>query len=318
MSSRRAFVGCILALTILVGCSEHRAIPEQELSQILTESLIRQSIISGSETSRRGGKTADTIDYHSAVLSKYGYDLEDFRYTIELMASRKSNPLDGILDKVSKDITLQAEVAETRYEQAKAFDAAALDKYRDTLYISDTIRQDDFEDFRFALTDSLLRGKIKLSITYKTMGDYRYKQKSIKYYLRDKWEKRPDIKTLWLSRSSGGRTTSIEMEINEPQIDSLVLSIEESRPSYIKKADIAKLSRDTSYISKIEITYTPFIEEARERYFRSFYGEDFTLNRPYLPIYDTLDLPAPHSIVVEVDSTYLKPKTQEIEWILER
>ncbi len=318
MSSRRAIALLLLAFTIVVSCSEHKAIPEQELQKIITESLIRQSVINGTNSYRRGSNQVDTIDYHSEVLSKYGYTLEDFRYTIESMARRKSNPLDGILDAVSEDITRQALVAETRYKQAIEFEKAALNKYRDTIYRSDTILRKDFKDFKLEFTDSLVKGVYRISVTYKTMADYRYKQKALKYYFNDILINKPDVKTLWLSRSSGGRTVNVELKVTEKRRDSLVLWLEEVRSSHIKNRDLEKLGKDTAYIAKIEIVYTPEIEEAKQRYYASLMGDDYVFNRAHIPSIDTIDLPAPHKIIVKIDSSALKPKNEEIQWILER
>ncbi len=271
-------------------------IPSDKLEAILSETLIRRSILENeNQTTRKGGMVTDSIDYHSDILARYGYTYEDFTHTIKAMARRKSNPLDGILENVSNKIEDMAAVAEYRYNIAKNFDKEALDFYRDTLLIIDTLNPGNLNKLdSIKICDTvLLAGDYEIKVRYKTMADYRYPTKSMHYYFADTVDVPTDKKTIWLSRSASFKEVTNDYKVESGTRDSLIIYFVETRPSYVKKEVADKLDKDTSYIDYVTVVYTPLVEEARERYFRRFYGEDYAPFReyelpelPYTLVYD--------------------------------
>ncbi len=297
---RYILVACILGCA-LIGCSPYKTIPEDDLREILTESIMRQSLL---KVENQRSVTLDSLDYHSDILARYGYTIEDFGYTIESMARLKSNPLENILDTVSSDIARMAIIAEYKYNVMKRYNEAALSEYRDTLLVEDTIVAKDQRGWRrVLLRDSVMQGDYELKVTYKTMSDYRYPQKSIRYYTRDTTEGAISAKTLWLSRSINPRTVSVRFSVEQEARDSLVLYFEANRASYVTEKVLRSLSNDTSYISRIELTYTPFLEKARKDFYQTLFANDFAINRNYDTVRFDTTLHPPR--VMQIDTTYL-------------
>ncbi len=303
----------IFALPALfLNCSEEKDISSRDLEAILTETLIRRSLINNTSGSgAKRGKGEDSVDYHSDILKKYGYTLADFKHTIETMAKRKSNPLDGILNNVLSKIDKQAAEAEYRYRVSYRFDTSALSYYRDTVYYSEDFVHGPLTQIdTICIADTLFeRGEYTITVEYKTMSDYRYPTKSMRYYFNTK-NSVADKSTLWLSRTSSLRRVPAKVTIEGDAQDSLVMYFEEAIPSYVKNKKAEKLAPDTSYIKLVQVIYTPLLEDAKRRFLNSQYG-DFILDREFPEIEEPyiLEILAPYiadTIFAPIDSVQFR------------
>lgn len=257
------------------------------MQAILTESFLRRSLINTQNSARASREELeDSLDYHSDILAKYGYTFDDFNFTVASMTKRKSNPLEPILNNVLEEIDKQAVVAEYRYECAVRFDTMSLSHYRDTLYSVDSLPQGSFNEYdSVVFVDTTFRkGIYSIEVSYQTMADYRYPTKALKYYFADTVGTKRDIRTMWLSRSSKPRVLSNQYTLSSDNMDSLVFYFTETIPNYVKRKDKDKLAKDTSSVIYFRITYTPTQEEARTRFFRSFYGDDFPIYKEWQPV----------------------------------
>lgn len=274
----------LLAIT-MVSCSGPKQIPEKELEAIITDALLINSVINSQSTEAQElGEGRDSTDYYIDILESHNYTLDDFRYTIAEMTARKSNPLEGILEKVVETINYQAEKVEYRYNAALKFDSIALAAYRDTIYHAEKKIRGSLNKTRIEITDQLKRGDYVITLDYLSMSDYRFPQKSARWYFADTLSaKKPSSTIIWLTRSSEKTTLTNRFSLREPKSDSLVIYFTQSS---IAKRYRKEIGRDTSYISNVLITYTPPIEVARADYLNKFYGADFVLHRTY----DTVDI----------------------------
>ncbi|MFI3287568.1 MAG: DUF4296 domain-containing protein [Rikenellaceae bacterium] len=274
----------VVVLLLLVGCSERQMISDSKMEAILTESFLRRSLINVENSSKNNrAELEDSLDYHSDILAKYGYTFDDFNYTVSSMAKRKSNPLEPILNNVLKEIDKQAIVAEYRYENTVRFDTTAMSYFRDTLVWKESLHRGSFQGLdSIIFADTLFQNGIyTISVNYQTMADYKYPTKSLRYYFADTTDTKPDTKTIWLSRSAKSRQVSNEYTLKDGPKDSLVIYFQEDVPTYVKNGEEKTLAKDTSQIIYLRVLYTPLLETARERYFRSFFGEDFAAYREY-------------------------------------
>lgn len=264
------------------------------MQDIITELFITSSFITVKQPdptmeSKEVFSERDSIDYYTPVLRKYGYNFGDFRYTIESMNSRKSNPMEGILERVVMGIEQESAAAEYKYNLARRFDTLAIRAYTDTLFFSDTLlRGEEALDFRIEIVQNLPPGDYVLQLEYQTMSNYSYPQKSVKYYFVDTSKnRRGAVRPLavWINRSAKPSSMTQKLIFNEKaDQDSLVLFFDQS-----KVTKTIENYQDTSYITNILITYNPDVVKARLMYHYSLYGEDYFFNRDYLkePVYGT-------------------------------
>lgn len=271
----------VMLTTQVWSCSEYKNISEKEMQSIITELLITSSLVSSTEAElKKEIRANDTIDFYKPILKKYGYTFEDFRFTVESMNSRKSNPMENILENVVIGIKEEARIAEYRYNLALKFDTAALAYLTDTLYINDTLIRGNGKDFAIRIGKKLPVGDYNLQLDYQSMNDYNYPQKAVKYYFVNTLEsnKKKTPLTIWLNRSPKPNTLNQNLNIKDKRtMDSLVIYFDES--TVRRKIDNYN---DTSYVTNILLTYIPELKKARKIYHYSLFGEDYIMNRSYI------------------------------------
>ncbi len=278
-------LGVALFATSLYSCDSQNTIPDKDLQKILTESILRQSVISYNKKANNvRNQKVDSTDYHSDILAKYGYSLDDYNNTITELARRKSNPLAGILNDVAVGIEKLALVAERRYKAERRFDTLSLNYYRDTLLIDDSLYNAPLEDVTMVVLDSLTRGEYTFNVFFLASINYLHAQHRMDIYFSDTSSNaRSAEKNVWLSRSSEQRSITHTYTLEEGEYDSLVVKYRDVVSDYIKRRRVGQTyEADTSYVCRLEIVYTPLLADARERYYKTLFGENFPTYVPYM------------------------------------
>lgn len=263
----------ILALTALcaVACSANKTIDDDQMVSIITEALLTSSVASADYRFAQPGTPSDTVDFYTPILSRYDYTLDDFRHTIYQMSTRKSNPLNEIFTRVTKEIDSLDAVAEYRYNAALRYDTVALKFYSDTLYDKDTTIRGSLAKYKIVL-ENPQSGDYVVSFDYRSVGDYRAGNKAMRYRVGKKGiEKINNATRVWINRSNDTTRFAGKFTVNEPR-DTLIVSFEE--PTISK--EYRREFRDTSFIRDIRIVFTPPLTKVRKDFFRRYFV-DFTM-----------------------------------------
>lgn len=271
-------VDCVLFCALLTACSGPKMIPDQTLEAIIADVLLTEGVISSGLKDGDVTTRLDSIDFYSPILNRYGYTIVDFRFTINKLATRKSNPLEGVMEHVVATIDKQAIVAQHRYDVSRRYDSLALNAYADTIYRKDTTIKGSLKKIRIAL-DTIRAGDYRLQMSYRSTSDYRLPQKSIRYYFT-RTGKKPSVEnSLWLSRSDKLREFN-EVISTVKDYDSLIIYFAEAQVNLSSdrgrnksKVKAPKL-KDTSFVENISIIYTPLLHDARSRYHNEIYGRE--------------------------------------------
>lgn len=257
----KKIVFAILLLLGAISCSEDDLIPEAQLQEIITESLISEAMInriSVRQTSHTERMRMDSLDIYAPILRKYGYDLGDFRHTISVLAMRKSNPLDNIFTQVSEQIKIYDDIATYRYKQMLKFDTLALNHYVDTVWMRDTTINGSFNKFKINILPGRA-GKYKIIFDYKTLTDPRVSSKSFRYEATSRVHQRA-TSSFWLNRKEGVQTNLSEFELLHTY-DSLKIFFSEFKlPKDVK-------IKDTSQITNFKVIHYPPLEKVRQDYY---------------------------------------------------
>lgn len=286
---RRVAVFCLLTVAaVLTACSEKpKAIPDHTMRSIMREMLISQAVLRV-DKSLTADKPLDSLDVHTAVLQKYGYTLEDFRYTIREMSMRKSNPLANILEGVAADIKRSSEVAEGRYRQMLRIDSMAQARTCDTVFRSDTTLVGSLHNYKIVYTgvnpsDSLVPvGTYKIMFDYSTGSHARSYTKSLRSKKTPR-EGKAIENTIWLqtARDTTHYESEIDITTDTKQLD---IWLQE-----IQRRDIPK---DTCYLTGVRLIYYRPAQQARAILLRRFTGFPDQLEAYYEQRYtDTTSLP---------------------------
>lgn len=269
-----------------VGCSAGvKSIPESEMELIIKEALLTEAIKNRDDGVRKIMEKEDSVDFQLAILTRMGYTMNDFRHTVRQMSTRKSNPLNAIMDRVVEQIDAMASVAEKRYGAAMRFDSLAVAAYTDTIYKSDTTVRGSVARLKIKIDTTVLAGNYKLRFTYRSVDDYRAGSKSIHYTTGDtaKIKKNKEKGTLWTTR----QTTESAFD------GTFTLKAEHDTLRFVfvdpkLEANFARTFKDSSYIKNIRVVYSPPVEKAREKFYRQYFGHDNSLFKHYATKKDSL------------------------------
>lgn len=245
---------------LIISCGpKQEMIPSDVMKKIITQTLITNAMLN--TVPGEGGaapiKNSDSLDYYRPILEYFGYTLNDFRYTISEMSSRKSNPLNNILEEVAKEMESVDAVAEARYQALMEIDKMALREFADTVYAMDTTIIGKLNKYKIFI-EKPLRGKYRLTGQYKSVSNYSVGGKSITY--RFAGNDPSTVKGVkWLSMGPSEDKIDLEMANPRQGFDSLYIEFIDS------KAKIEYI--DTSYIKNIMLVYTPETEVARRNFY---------------------------------------------------
>lgn len=258
------------ALSALVLASCHRgpkAIPEGEMRSIMREALVSQAILQVDQ-SVSDGQPLDSLDVHTGILRKYGYTMEDFRFTIREMSMRKSNPLANILGGVAGDIKLSRIDAEGNYRELLRSDSIARARTADTVFRSDTVLRGKLDGYKFAYAgrvpgdSSVAPGTYKIEFDYSTGGHARSYTKSVRAR-RAMREGKAMETTLWLPTAKDTAAYSGEISVG-PDVKLLEIALSET-----VRTD---LPRDTCYLTGIRLVHILPVRQARALFLEQITG----------------------------------------------
>ncbi len=170
----------------LAACDRPELIPEETLQAIIRDELISQAVaLHLNDPSLR---PLDSLDLHSDVLARHGYQMKDFQHTLRVLSLRKSNPMSAILAGVAEDIKVESKAAQARYRTKLHVDTVAVDYTADTVWQKDTVIRGKWEGYTFSYSergmfyDSVVpEGTYRLVMHYSTGGHAAPYTKSLRY-----------------------------------------------------------------------------------------------------------------------------------------
>lgn len=125
------FLFIIIAILLVASCKSREVIPPDVLEEIIEQTALTTATINTIDTIR---DSVSNMNYYAPVLEKYGYTVDDFRYTIEKMIARRSRVLNHVLQKAIVDIKVKYETAQYLYSMKRDLEILIDAYYLDTLY----------------------------------------------------------------------------------------------------------------------------------------------------------------------------------------
>ncbi len=244
-----------------------KAIPEEDMRSIMREALVSQAILQVDRPAA-GGTPIDSLDVHTGILRKYGYTMEDFRFTIREMSMRKSNPLANILNGVASDIKLARIDAEGRYEEQLRIDSTAQARTADTVFRSDTVLRGRLDGYKVSYAgqvpedSSVAPGIYRIEFDYSTGGHARSYTKSVRSRRMTQGGKTTET-TLWLPTAKDTVAYSGEISVG-PEVKLLEIALSET-----VRTDLPK---DTCYLTGFRLVHVLPVRQARALFLERITG----------------------------------------------
>lgn len=286
----------IFAILFLSCRNEYKLIPEEELGEIIVQSVVAESFL----RSTNHLNSYDSISYFLPVLDKYGYTAKDVEYTIERMVQRKSNVFGQLMDKISVDVKKIKDVYEMRSNMVRMWRKKVRESVYDTLYFSpDSIhitsgKELKMLDYRVPINYA---GEVVVKYNYRVSeADSNY-ARYMTYTLRDSLSRRRyTSNNFWLNKSDETRLFEKDItvinnyrgNVLEVRVMSYTSDDQMLHPNALKSVDF--------YIDSVTILLRPEYSEAEKRLITRLSGMSvlsdirYIVNTPikYLTPYDTV------------------------------
>lgn len=129
----------LVVFGIFGGCDRRKVISDKNLREILTEIYISNAYVSMPNTSV-SRVALDSLDMYQPIFKKYGYTVEDFKYTIENFSRRKSSRLSDVVNDVINRLNSEYATYEARVAMLDSIDAMAYRMTERVVYTDSLIR----------------------------------------------------------------------------------------------------------------------------------------------------------------------------------
>ncbi len=264
-SLARLFAASLAAMAVLCSCGP-KMIPEQTMQAIFRESLINQAVLA--QLGDQKFVHLDSLDTYSALLHKYGYTMDDLRYSVRKLAVRKSNPIGNLLVNVANDIRLLNEQAQARYRVQLRIDTLAQVATADTLLRDDTVMVGELKKFRFELKAAPEHyypdATYRIEFDYSTGPHARPYSKTLEYHFYKPGGELRRQGSLWL------QSTDPVAHFREEVIS--YGSVNRFEFTMVESSYGAETIPDTSLVKNFQLTRVWPVKQARKRYYRALTG----------------------------------------------
>lgn len=252
-----------LSLLALAGCGDRREIPAEALQAIISDAYLTDSYLRefGSRYDR------DTLTFFAPILERYGYTMEDMRYTLSRMANRKTNVLEPIINAASDDYSRRLARYRRGYDISLRWDTMAA--RRATLEVMlDSLEARKISDLKKARFELPLynTGVYKITMSYSIDSTDRNKSYLIRYVLSDTLGRSvQNSGSIWLGRVGRKAVSSTDVTINADRYNHMSID-------FLSVGSGRSVREPNVRIDTMMVTYRPPLEVARKMNYDRYFG----------------------------------------------
>ncbi len=264
-------IGLAVAAAILLASCGPKKISDREMTDILFDIFLMNGYVTNMPYKIR----TDTVDIYEPLLADYGYTVEDFLYTLNRMAMKKSSRLSELLKNATHRLQAEDRYFTAREKMWASIDSAAIAAYNDTVYRMDdrTLRfdsKDKADSMKFSIPVS--PGKYRLTYKYfiDTLDQNTYY--NLRYNFRTTHDRVAGSGSRVLTKR---RPAAIEVQIDsDPNYTTLEINL-------VNASNLTHKPYVT--VDSVYIVYHEPLETLRRRITRRYLGFDSENHLPYEP-----------------------------------
>lgn len=251
----------LLLAVVMLSCNSPKLIPDRELGQIFHDAMLVNAYIQHNRQ-----KELDSMNIYEPILARYGYTKEDMHYTLNKISRQKSASLGKVADYMINSLTIESDRLIEDVAKLDTIENVARRYYKKVIY------QDTAIVAKVEADSSLLQ----ITIPHADNGLYHIdasytldkEDKGIGRRYVINWMDGNDERVREIANSplTRGRKSNISVDAWLTQTDSLAESLTIDFTRFNLKKN--RLSKTPITIHDITVTFTPNINESRERLFR--------------------------------------------------
>ena len=153
----------VMLAAAAVACSRHKIIPDKTLALIFRDAFLTNAYIENENID------TDTLNFYEPIFEKYGYSIEDVRFTIGNFSKRKSARLGDVVEVAIDMLEAQGKLYEKDVAVLDTIDNTAQRLFTRTVYADSLIRIKNLKDStkRVITLNNIRPGEYKVQFSYK-------------------------------------------------------------------------------------------------------------------------------------------------------
>ena len=254
---RRIYILKLLATTLCiaaaVACARHRIIPDKTLADIFHDAFLTNAYLDN----RRFN--TDSLDIYTPIFEKYGYSVEDVRYTIGNFSKRKNARLGDVVEETIKILEEEGLYYEREAAVLDTIDNIARRTFRREVYTDTLIHASRLKDtalLRFTI-DNIRPGEYRIEYDYIVDSlDESSSRRSVFLF------ERADSSTFGRQQQNLYRNNRVEHVSRTMNPDSTVRRIKVDLMDFTQPRNKKKIEHFGIKITDLHVVYTPDAESA--------------------------------------------------------
>ena len=153
----------VVVAFLAIACARHKIIPDDTLAKIFHDAFLTNAYLD------QEGIETDTLNFYEPIFEKYGYTIEDVRFTIGNFSKRKSARLGDVVEVAIDMLEKQGKFYEKEVAVLDTIDNTAQRLFTRTIYTDSLVRIKNLKDStkRIIVIDDLRPGEYKVAFDYK-------------------------------------------------------------------------------------------------------------------------------------------------------
>jgi hypothetical protein len=240
-----------------VACSRYKIIPDDTLAQIFHDAFLTNAYIENENID------TDTLNFYEPIFEKYGYSIEDVRFTIGNFSKRKSARLGDVVEVAIDMLEERGKLLEKEVAVLDTIDNTAQRLFTRVIYTDSLIRIKNLKDStkRVIIVDDVRPGEYKIRFDYKVDSLDNNSHRKVAM-----WFERADS-TQFGRQHFFLRKTSDTDEFSRALISTkesvrLIVDLYQPTDEIEKPKGIKRKQRTGLTITDFEIVHIPTVEEA--------------------------------------------------------
>lgn len=249
-------------VAVMAACARHKIIPDDTLALIFHDAFLTNAYIENENID------TDTLNIYEPIFEKYGYTIEDVRFTIGNFSKRKSARLGDVVEVAIDLLEEEGKFYEKEVVVLDTIDNTARRMFTRVIYSDSLIRIKDLKDStkRVIRIKNVLPGEYKVQFDYEIDSlDNQSLRKTVLWFERSdstQSGRQQFILRKTMEKESFSRTLVANEEMEQLVVDLLQPQPDNDKNQPKDKKGKKKRKRVGVTITDFRITHIPTIENA--------------------------------------------------------
>lgn len=274
----RSLTAVVVALTA-IACARHKIIPDDTLALIFHDAFLTNAYI------EKEGIKCDTLNFYEPIFEKYGYSIEDVRFTIGNFSKRKSARLGDVVEVAIDILEEEGKLLEKETAVLDTIDNTARRVFTRAIYQDSLIRIKNLKDStkRIIVLNDLRQGEYRIKFNYEVDSLDNHISRKVVVWFERADSTQVGRQQFMLRKAMKPEEFSRLVSADKEAVRMVVDLLQAEEPISAENTKKKKKQHTGFTVTDLKIIHTPTVEEAVDSLYakqlvvKIFADEFFTL-----------------------------------------